>query len=819
MSITKSLVVALAALLAAPSAHAQLDAYGDALPDGAIARLGTMRFRHSFSATHLAFTPNGKILASVGQGSGVRLWDAHTGRLLHHLVGERFADALALSPDGTKVFAALRLYEVATGKELLRFKSKDDDIQEGQLAAWSRDGRIIATGPHANNKIVLWDAATGMEIRRTEGQGRNTRITALAFSPTDDAVLAAADFDKNVRIWDAATGKSLHNIKAHEKEVHCIAFTRDGGTLISGGGDGRMRFWDVKSGRQLHEIKPGRPTVNSVAFTSDGKLLAATGIGGAISLWDAHTRKEIRRWETHEATASTLAFSPDGKTLAASAGPAIRLWDPANGQEVNPFSAHRGFVYVIRFADDAKSLFSYGDGQAIQWDLASRRNTGRLARGPLGPSGTERWYAMDLAPDGQTLAVASLDLLATDRTKRFIPGIHLWNTTTGVKVDTLLGHTGRVREFRFSPNSKVLASTDLDGGIKLWDVAARKEIHHLAAEVLQTSPTFTADGKLIVASGSDGLMRQWDVASGKELRKWSIADDELYLLALSPDGRLFAGSSGRGVGVWSAETGKQLAQFNQSSRISALAFSPNGRVLATAGFGSEGNYYDENKTRIQMWELRSTQEIRVINAPNTYLFQLVFSPDGRTLATAGSDSAVMLWDATGQARQADKLRKPLTAKQLDALWDDLRAEAAKAEPAIWTLALAPEQATPFLKERLRPTPPADAKQTAKLLADLGGNNFNLREQAERTLIALGAAAEPALRRFVQSNPPLEVLRRVERILEKRGPDELRHLRTIDALEQIGAPAARSVLQWLSSETVNPRVKTEAELALARIEKK
>jgi WD40 repeat protein len=811
MWITKRPGFALTALLigtlASPTARAQMDAYGDALPAGAVARLGTARFRHNITPQRLAFTPNGKILASVAQGSGVRLWEAHTGRLLHHLSGERFSDSLAFSPDGAKVFTGMRLFEVASGKELLRFKGKDDEIREAGHAAFSRDGRIIATGPHGGGKIVFWDAGTGMEIRRTEGRGQDSAIAALAFSPTDDVILAVADFDKTVAIWDASTGKALHRIKAHAKSARCVAFTPDGATVVSGSEDGLMRFWDVKSGQQLHEIKPGQTAVHSVAFTTDGKVLAAGGSGGAITLWDPRTRKEIRRWHTHDAAAPTLAFSPGGKTLVSAAECAIRLWDPATGKEIDPVPAHRSAITVLRFAADGKSILSCGeDKQVIQWDLTSRRDSSRLLRGPLGPIGTETWYRMDIAPDGQTLAVASLDIVA-ERSKRFIPGIHLWNTATGTKVGTLLGHTERVFTFRFSPSGKVLASAGLDAGIKLWDVAAHQELHHVGGNIFHSGMAFAPDGRSIAGAGVDGQMRQWDVASGKELRRWDTGTDEVFQFVFSSDGRLIAGTDFQVVTVWAADTGKQIIQFNQSSRVRSLAFSPNGRVVAGVGF---------DRGRIQMWDLRTGQEIRLLTIPNTFLFQIAFSPDGQTLASAGSDAAVMLWDATGQGARPDGPRKPLTAKQLDALWADLHAEAAKSEPAIWALALDAERATPFLKERLRPAPPADARQTARLLADLGSQNFNLRDQAERTLIELGAAAEPALRQFLQGDPALEVRRRAERILEKRAPDELQQMRAIDALEQIGSPEARAILQKLVPETVNPRVRAGVETALKRL---
>jgi hypothetical protein len=209
--------------------------------------------------------------------------------------------------------------------------------------------------------------------------------------------------------------------------------------------------------------------------------------------------------------------------------------------------------------------------------------------------------------------------------------------------------------------------------------------------------------------------------------------------------------------------------------------------------------------------MHSGQEIRQIDPMQGYVGSLAFARDGRTLASGGADSTILLWDLTGRANAK---AETLTAKQLDALWADLCADAEKADRAIWVLALAPEQRVAALKERLRPGAPVEAQKLVKLLANLESVTFKVRQQAEQTLIEMAEAVEPALRQHLLSNP-LEVRRHVEQILEKRAREALRRLRAIDALEQIDAPEALQVLQTLAQGAANPRVRQASEAALQR----
>jgi hypothetical protein len=268
-------------------------------------------------------------------------------------------------------------------------------------------------------------------------------------------------------------------------------------------------------------------------------------------------------------------------------------------------------------------------------------------------------------------------------------------------------------------------------------------------------------------------------------------------------------TAGRGdVSVWTVGTGKELARFRGQSMVSGLAFSPSGRVLA-AGEGLEKA--TDAASAIYLWEVLSGQEIRTIAGMQGSVPSLAFAPDGRTLASGGGDSTILLWDLAAGTKSS----KP-TAAALENLWADLAGDAGKADRALWTLARAPQQAVPYLKEALRPAPPADAQQVARLVGELDDKNFAVRDQAVRALEELGAAAEAALRKALEGKVTLEVRQRLEQILAKRDKEAVRQLRAVEVLEVIGTAEARQALEAVAKSALIPRVAEGAGAALRRL---
>jgi RNA polymerase sigma factor (sigma-70 family) len=795
-----------------------LDLHGDSLPDGATGRLGTVRFRGGSRVSGLTLAPGGKVLAaSAVAGFGLSLWDMATGRPLYRFDVPFICEKPpAFSPDGKTVVVAgkfrgglgkLYLFEVATGKELGRFEGPAGASLD--CVAFSSDGRTLAAGESggAGPAIVFWDVATGQEIRRLAGH--TDMIQSVAFSP-DGKLLVSGSEDRTVRLWEVATDKELRRLAEQPRGVVAVEFAPDGQTLASVGQDGVVRLWDVGTGKELHRLRVDDGHLQTFAISPDGKVLATGEMSGWVRLWDPATGKELRRWQANSRWISAVAFVRGG-TVLATAGTwehAIRLWATATGKEIQPLAGHTGMVEWVRFAADGKSLLSAGrDSQVLEWDPATGRQRRLLIAGPLAPDETQypATVTCDLSPDRKILARATK---YGWEPKHFV--IHLRDTTAGKELRTLAGHTASVVWLRFSPDGRLLAS-GADDGTRVWDVATGKELYRLPGNA---GAAFSPDGRLLAGGGqNDRTIRLWDAATGKELRRWDSDQAEMWRIQFSPDGTLLAssGASGSGAAIWAVATGKQVASFGIRGFIDDVAFSPSGRVFAASV--RSGRLLDNGERHetsvIHLWEVLSGQEIRRIEVVQGSVWALAIATDGRTLASGGSDSTILLWDLTGGLKSEPP-------GELATLWTALAGDAAAADRALWMLVRSPKQSVPFLADRLRPVPPADAKVVAGLVSDLGSDTFAVRKAAARKLAEMGEAAEPALRKALEGNPPLEVRQQVEVLLSKRGQETLRQLRAIETLEHIGTAEARKVLDGLAQTAPNPSVAQAARAAAKRL---
>jgi len=800
------------------------DRYGDLLPPGALARLGTIRFRHCGVIQSVVYSPDGKILASTSPGAGMCLWDAASGRLLREFPKPSLVLCVAFSPDGKTLalpggldggFGGLRLVDLATGKERRRLLAERNNANSVEGIAFSPDGSILAASTF-DKTVHLWDVATGKELRKLVGHTDDVR--PVAFSP-DGKTLASGSEDKTVRLWDMATGKERRCLTGHQEGCHSVAFSPDGKTLASASEDATIRLWDPATGKERLLLRGSATPFMALAFAPDGKTLAASHGKQNICLWDVATGKAVRQWRAHPGMPPmSLAFAPDGKTLAscAHADSAVRLWDPATGKERHPTDGHNFSVSQLAFAPDGKALCSGGreDGMICRWDLATGTLQSRFTANADGLAATA------FSPDRKTVA-----------TQGHLPDptIRLWDSATGKQVrsfgkpsDLQLERMAGsfLNSLTFSSDGKTLASASSDGMIRLWDPATGKQTRRFKGIQEPTALTFSPDGKTLAAAVryTGGLVAGptavlWDVASGKELRQFD-AHVRAGSIAFSPDGKLVAaaGCPDPTVIVWEVATGKQFRRLAVAHGVCyGLDFSPDGRVLAAGS--------DDHENPVHLWELATGQEVRRFRGHRDGADSVAFAPDGRTLASGSGDSTILLWDVTGRVAGGADRTTLRTAKDLQARWADLaRDKASRAFDAVWALAAAPAESVPFLCQRLRPVRAVEPQRLARLVADLDSARFAVRQQATAELEAQGAGAEPALRKVLEGELSPEARRRVEEVLHRlAGSRELlRPLRALQVLEQAGTPEARRLLKTLANGLPEARLTQEAQASLDRL---
>jgi WD40 repeat protein len=691
VALLAGVALAAAALHAADAPKAPADLHGDALPVGAVARLGTTRFRAPSAS--VAYAPDGKLLAAGGSDNKIRLIDPATGKLVRELaghtartyqpardaksafdllvssVGEGNVTAVAFSPDG-KVLASggwddmVRLWDVKTGEELRKVVAHKAMVA---AVAFSSDGKFLASRGGLDGIVRIWDPATGAELRKFEALSkinpwRFNRATALAFAP-DGKTLAVGDA-KVIRLFDPATGKQTGTLDAHPSTT-CVAYSADGKTLASGGIDGNdkhsLRLWDVATGKELRrcELPKDEPPIDA-AFSPDGKSLAAVIEEDDLRVFDVATGKPLHRLGHY--WPSRVAFAPDGKALVSARGPVLRLWDPATGKELfQQFEGHQSSVSAAVISPDGKMIATAGDGVRL-WDAATGKPSRRIeAKG--------RVAVLAFSPDGKTLAYAGTDRL-----------VHLWDVTAAKAAGELKGHKHQLCGLAFSPDGKTLASGDVQATVRLWDVAGAKERQaiDMKSGTESLSLAFAPDNKTLACAGAwndssflpaGGINIQgvqmtpkqgyrvllWDAETGKEVRHFEGLTDNVKSLAFSPDGKALAAASRDGrVAVWDAATGKDrlyvLAHPNQHdtafSPTPCVAFAPDGKSLITAG--TDGT--------ARVWDVATAKERGRYHSPGGGFHALAVTQDGKRLVTAGADTAAIVWDLTAPPKPAPPAR-------------------------------------------------------------------------------------------------------------------------------------------------------------------
>jgi WD40 repeat protein len=483
----------------------------------------------------------------------------------------------------------------------------------------------------------------------------------------------------------------------------------------------------------------------------------------------------------------------------------------ATGGEVRPFTGHTAPVDHLTFAPDGKRLLSLGrDKKILDWDLASERAS---AHRQLSFLGTYDQYA--LSPRGNVAASWGYQ----DET------IRLWDVATGKERRSLGKFVNPTKEgflgaMSFSPDDRLLATADKKRQqLRLWDVETGRErrvLKGLGGTILCVH--FSPGGKKI-AAGNAGIgpfptIVVWDVADG-ESRVAFQSSGRVEILAFSPDGKMLASGSflDRSLHLWDLTTGRELRPLAGAPPVYGLAFSPDGRWLAGAGADKD--------QKVHVWEVSTGLEVRSFRGhEGGGVMSVAFAPDGRALASGGCDSTVIVWDLTGRMKEGWLQGAKWTPPQLEHLWKDLASnDGSRIVQALWDLVASPEQSVPLLRQRIKPVRAADAQRVGKLIRDLDSEDFETRTKAMEELEKIAEGAEGMLRKKLAEKPSLEVRQRIRQVLEiPASAEQLRAIRAIQVLEYIGTAEAKECLQNLAQGVPEARVTTQAKEALKRLAK-
>jgi WD40 repeat protein len=848
--------------------RARVDALGDPLPSGAVARLGSMRFRPGGRVWHLVYSPGGSQLAAWSE-SGLSIWDAATGRELRRVeLPNLTLHAISWASDDQ----ALAIVDIEYGNPVLwnfvdekakpperpggaGFQAVRADEERFNFFAISPGGKCLAAGRGAfqdgERHIDLLAAEAGKRVRELTRQRQfgphpgNCR--GLLFTPDGKWLIALSEVrsakEEWLSVWDVATGKEHKRFRLEPGEISRVfVVSPDNRTLALGREDGTTRLFDLDTGKEKRSwpkrLGEGstQQGVTAVAFGPGGKTLLTAGRESVTRVWGLETGKQLRTLGNDFSWVQAIVLSPDGKHITtAGQGGLIRVIDAESGADVVSTYGHRAWVHDLAVAPDGRSAATVSWDRTLRvWELPGGRGRRRIDLDEW-PSG--RVY---FTPDSKVILVG------------FQNGSRMWDADTGQPLPLpgpLAGYAGQ--PLHVAADRRTLL-TSYRGEVTLWDWPAGRPRQKVTLvddkidpkEMVCSAASLSPDGRFLLtssqrhwevrrgnskqSSASFVAVELWDAKTGRLVQRLNSAPVNYPTPLFTPGGRsfLFAGSAwenpANALGVWNLRTLKHWGEFAATRpaakgsyrSLRSPVLSPDGRTLAVA---------EDREQCVTLYETLTGGIRRRLTGHRGDVMALAFTTDGKHLVTAGMDAVGLVWDVS-LAGAAERAEAP-TAAELEQYWAELAGS--KTEPAyraLARLAAHPQAGVAFVKERLRAATGPDEAALNRIVAALADKQFAVRERAAAELDRLGDAALPGILARLESAKDLELRRRLEVYLDKHdravpSGERLREQRALELLEQIGTAEARALLRALVQGTPTVRLTQDAAAALRRLERR
>jgi WD40 repeat protein/uncharacterized caspase-like protein len=673
-------------------------------------------YNNFYGAMRLVFSPDDRLLATATfRSSTIKLWEIATGRELRNLsTGGQgsmgMAPVIAFSPDNRLLAAAgannsVKVWEVLTGREVQTLSGTQASFMSAlgvSFIGFSADSKKLVT---ISDAIRVWDTTSWQATKTIDTAAINpSGFTGgeggVALSP-DGNQLARVEADGSktlIKILDLSAGASARSIDLSHRQIDSVelSFTTDGRLLAAGIVEKKLKLWDLTTKQSERELGPTAKDYSPIRFSRNGRFVAMTE-GYTVKLWDVATGRELPAlslpnngvFATNGGT--FIGFSADGKKIGTGGfGTPTLLWETETGKQLLTLKGRSNMAYAVAFSADGNQLSA---GGRTRWDLRTGRGL-RLTKAP-----SDKLFALP-SPDGKRIAMFALNDNA----------ITILETTTGRSLQTLTRSAsgGGVEIVTFSPDSRLLAARYMEaqasqgsqpsGGIpssqvKIWDVISGREVQTLTLGMAPNEVGFSADGKSLITVAGQGDVVMWDVASGNRLRNFAApaaaSSNPLGNMGSMPNLGTLPNMGKRGsipnmptmpsipnmgdINSMITNVLGTMTSGTMGKNVTSIAFSPDGRVLATGGVESKSNFdmgalmntanqkgskgkrpqdpqdilkdiKIESVGQVLLWDTATGQQVGAIKGHGTGVTDVVFSRDGKLLASGGTDNTIKIWD-------------------------------------------------------------------------------------------------------------------------------------------------------------------------------
>ena len=579
---------------------------------------------HKDQISSVAFSKDGRFVASGSRDSTVKVWEVATGLLIADLVKDNKEPVLSIAFSLDAKFVAMQSADGAV---------KVWDVQTGVLVsscvglsgwdvnmAFSPDGRFVAAG-NSSGLVKICEAQTGRLI--AECIGHTANISCTVFCP-NGRYMASGSCDNSVKLWEVETGRLVADCIGHKDWVNTVVFSSDNGLLASGSSDKTVKVWEVETGRLIGDCVGHNGSVFNVAFSDDGKFIVSGSKDKTVKVWEVKTGRLVANCLGH--TDWVLSVDSSKKLFTSgSRDNTIKIWDIKTGRLVADCIGHKDWVFSVNFSQDGNLVASGSFDDTVKiWEVKSGKVVTEWVR-----QGDDNVSCVGFSRDAKLVATGDKDGM-----------VKVEKARNRQLISNCIGHEGTVNDIVFSPDGRFIGSGGDDGKVKVWEIHTGQLILDCTGHPDWVfSVDFSPDGKYVASGSWDNTVKIWEAQTGKMVVDCMGHEGKVTSVSFSRDERfLVSGSDDRIVKIWNIVTGQLVSDLvGHKDSVNTVSFSPDGKYVAS---GSRDN-------TVKIWEVATQKVVADFLGHKDHVNTVAFSVDGSFVASGSKDRSVKIWKDVG----------------------------------------------------------------------------------------------------------------------------------------------------------------------------